>query len=194
MVKFYLQWHITPECDQRCKFCYLFDGPTYEQEKNNIQNLDGLKKILSNFLSFCNLNNVEPHISFTGGDPLLHPDFLKLCKFISQSKYFLSVECNFGVDLHAPGAFYEAMSVGSVCILSNQLKNLPNFEDTYITVNPLDIKDYTKKLDYSNQIDVENYRKMSKNSMDKINNHNFELGVIQRSNFFKEIINGYKKI
>lgn len=71
---------------------------------------------------------------------------------------------------------------------------MPNLENTYITVNPLNIKDYTKKLDYSNQIDVENYRKMSKNSMDKINNHNFELGVIQRSNFFKEVVNGYKKI
>ena len=47
MVRFHLQWHVTAECDQRCKFCYLFDGPTYEQEINNVQNLDGLKKILT---------------------------------------------------------------------------------------------------------------------------------------------------
>ncbi|MDD3976499.1 MAG: hypothetical protein PHN22_05040 [Candidatus ainarchaeum sp.] len=88
----------------------------------------------------------------------------------------------------------KAMSVGSVCILSNQLKNLPNFKDTYIKVNPLDIKDYTAKLNYSNQINIEDYKKMSNNSKEKVTNDNFERGVKQRSEFFKEIINGYKKI
>lgn len=115
-------------------------------------------------------------------------------KLISLSDFFLSVECNFGVNLHSPGAFFEAMALEKVCILSDQLKNIPINEKTHIKINPLDIGDYTKKLIYSNSLSSEKYKEIT-NDAKKMFKNNFELGIVQRKNFFEEIVNdGYKKI
>lgn len=67
---FALQWHITDKCDQRCKHCYIYAG-----EDNVCQQeleLEVLERILIDFLISCKKLDVEPFISVTGGDPLLH--------------------------------------------------------------------------------------------------------------------------
>ena len=73
---FAFQWHITDECDQRCKHCYIFsenackklDAMTWEQ----------MQKILENCLDFCRAYGRLPYFYITGGDPILHPDFWRL--------------------------------------------------------------------------------------------------------------------
>ncbi len=76
---FAFQWHITDECDQRCKHCYIFAeghpalvSMSWEQ----------MKHVFFNALEFCENFGRLPYFYITGGDPILHPhfwDLLELC-------------------------------------------------------------------------------------------------------------------
>lgn len=73
---FAFQWHITDDCDQRCKHCYIFS-------ENNCKALDSMsleqmEDVLANCEDFCKVYNRLPYFYITGGDPILHPDFWKL--------------------------------------------------------------------------------------------------------------------
>lgn len=73
---FAFQWHITDECDQRCKHCYIYSGRnrcdrvsmTWEQ----------MEEVVANCEDFCEVYDRQPYFYITGGDPILHPDFWKL--------------------------------------------------------------------------------------------------------------------
>ncbi|HIW73341.1 MAG TPA: radical SAM/SPASM domain protein, ACGX system [Firmicutes bacterium] len=77
---FSFQWHITDECDQRCKHCYIFsenagktpDAMTWGQMRDTFYNC----------LDFCAVYNRLPYFYITGGDPILHPDFWRLLALI----------------------------------------------------------------------------------------------------------------
>jgi selenobiotic family peptide radical SAM maturase len=65
---FSLQWHITQNCDLHCRHCYdrsHFKTLSLEQERDILADLD----------RFCASHNVQGQVTFTGGNPLLHPDF-----------------------------------------------------------------------------------------------------------------------
>lgn len=77
---FAFQWHITDDCDQRCKHCYIFS-------ENNCKKLDSmnweqLKQTFYNCLDFCEMYNRKPYFYITGGDPILHPNFWDLLELI----------------------------------------------------------------------------------------------------------------
>ena len=68
---FTLQSHITQACDLHCKHCYDRSPRvplTWEQELNILKDLD----------RFCREKRVQGQVSFTGGNPLLHPRFDEL--------------------------------------------------------------------------------------------------------------------
>ena len=79
---FSFQWHITDECDQRCKHCYIFsedtckhlDSMTWEQMRDTFYNC----------LDFCQVYDRLPYFYITGGDPILHPDFWKLLALMKE--------------------------------------------------------------------------------------------------------------
>ncbi len=81
---FAFQWHITDDCDQRCKHCYIFsednDKPILTMSYENI------KKIFENCLKMCEKTNRIPYFNITGGDPLLHPDFWKILELVKENK------------------------------------------------------------------------------------------------------------
>lgn len=73
---FSFQWHITDQCDQRCKHCYIFS-------ENNCKKIDSMdweqiQNTFYNCLDFCEMYNRSPYFYITGGDPILHKDFWKL--------------------------------------------------------------------------------------------------------------------
>jgi selenobiotic family peptide radical SAM maturase len=68
---FTLQWHITQVCDLHCRHCY-------DRSSRATLPLDKGITILDDFRAFCLERNVRGQISFTGGNPLLHPNFLEL--------------------------------------------------------------------------------------------------------------------
>lgn len=73
---FSFQWHITDECDQRCKHCYIFSGDGCKALKS--MTWEQMQKVVDNCEDFCRVYNRIPYFYITGGDPILHPDFWKL--------------------------------------------------------------------------------------------------------------------
>lgn len=69
--RFTIQWHITYECDYHCLHCYNRDRGGHVTMKEGMSILDGLA-------DFCRERNVAGQVSFTGGNPFLHPDFFSL--------------------------------------------------------------------------------------------------------------------
>ena len=52
-----IQWHITTECGNHCKHCYVFDSSTFEDERRNTLSLDGLLRVVASPL--CRYAAVE---------------------------------------------------------------------------------------------------------------------------------------
>lgn len=79
---FSFQWHITDDCDQRCKHCYIFS-------ENNCKAIDSMsweqiKDTFYNCLDFCKVYSRLPYFYITGGDPILHPKFWELLKLLKK--------------------------------------------------------------------------------------------------------------
>lgn len=73
---FSFQWHITDECDQRCKHCYIFAENT--QKCIDRMTYGQMEIVLDNCLDFCRTYGRQPYFFLTGGDPILHNDFWTL--------------------------------------------------------------------------------------------------------------------
>ena len=81
---FTLQWHITQACDLHCKHCYdRSDRPPFTYDRA-VTVLDDLK-------AFCRSRNVQGAISFTGGNPLLHPDFIAIYREAAERGFGLAI-------------------------------------------------------------------------------------------------------
>ncbi len=76
---FAYQWHITDQCDQRCKHCYLFaegHGPLIETPwEQLVSTLDNIERMADKM-------NRVPYLYITGGDPILHHRFWDLLELV----------------------------------------------------------------------------------------------------------------
>ena len=76
---FAYQWHITDQCDQRCKHCYLFaegHGPLIETPwEQLVSTLDNIERMADKM-------NRVPYLYITGGDPILHRRFWDLLELV----------------------------------------------------------------------------------------------------------------
>lgn len=79
---FSFQWHITDECDQRCKHCYIFSGDTCK--KIDSMNWEQMQDTFYNCLDFCKMYERTPYFYITGGDPILHPYFWRLLDLLHE--------------------------------------------------------------------------------------------------------------
>ena len=78
---FGLQWHLTDACDQRCGHCYLFaDGARHTDSVSWTE----IRDVLANAQDLCDVLDVSPVFSLTGGDPLLHPRFWDLAALLHE--------------------------------------------------------------------------------------------------------------
>lgn len=79
---FSFQWHITEDCDQRCKHCYIFAHNACK--KIDSMTFEEMRLTLAGIEEFCEHFGRTPYLYITGGDPILHPDFWKLCDLLKQ--------------------------------------------------------------------------------------------------------------
>lgn len=79
---FSFQWHITDECDQRCKHCYIFSGDPCR--KLDSMTWEQMQDTFYNCLDFCEVYGRLPYFYLTGGDPILHPDFWRLLSLFHE--------------------------------------------------------------------------------------------------------------
>lgn len=81
---FSFQWHITDDCDQRCKHCYIFSEDT--QKTLEAMDWEQMQEVIANCLDMCEMNGRLPYFYITGGDPILHPDFWRLLELLKQQE------------------------------------------------------------------------------------------------------------
>ena len=81
---FSFQWHITDECDQRCKHCYIFSGDL--RKKPDSMSWAQIEDTFYNCLDFCEVYDRLPYFYLTGGDPILHTDFWRLLALFKEHK------------------------------------------------------------------------------------------------------------
>lgn len=87
MERFVFQWHITHACNLRCAHCYQAEYQSHMPK-------EGLYEILDKFTAFIIEKNVVGQINLTGGEPLLHPEFLPLAKEIRRRGFRLGILTN----------------------------------------------------------------------------------------------------
>ena len=72
------QWHITDNCDQRCKHCYLFAEDVSRECLSTPW--DQLMHTLDAITEDAALRNAYPFPHISGGDPILHPAFWRFAE------------------------------------------------------------------------------------------------------------------
>ena len=72
------QWHITDNCDQRCKHCYLFAEDA--RLKCVSTPWEQLLLTLNEITADAERRGALPMPFITGGDPILHPDFWRFAE------------------------------------------------------------------------------------------------------------------
>lgn len=74
---FSVQWHITDNCNLRCKHCYMED-----YSRNEILSLENAKVIIDKIIEYTRNLNLNLEFSITGGEPLMHPNVFDIIKYI----------------------------------------------------------------------------------------------------------------
>lgn len=81
---FTFQWHITDQCDQRCKHCYIFSEDTCKTLDS--MGFAQMEEVISNCEDMCAIYDRAPYFYITGGDPILHPDFWQLMELLKEKE------------------------------------------------------------------------------------------------------------
>ncbi len=89
---FSFQWHITDDCDQRCKHCYIFAENM--RKKLVSMSYDDMMTVLDKCEEFCNKFNRIPYFYITGGDPILHKHFWELLAVLKDRNYPFTIMGN----------------------------------------------------------------------------------------------------
>lgn len=74
---FTVQWHITDNCNLRCKHCYM-----EEYSKDEVLSFQNAKYIIDKIINFTRNLNLNLEVSITGGEPLMHKDMFKIIEYI----------------------------------------------------------------------------------------------------------------
>jgi selenobiotic family peptide radical SAM maturase len=81
---FTLQWHITQACDLHCRHCY-------DRSSRAETTLAQALRILDDLHTFCGNKNVSGGVSFTGGNPLLHPSFTEIYRAAAERGFSTAI-------------------------------------------------------------------------------------------------------
>ena len=86
---FAFQWHITDECDQRCKHCYIYAGGN--GTKVTRMAWGTMQGVVENCRRMADRFGRTPYFYLTGGDPLLHPDFWNLLEYFKNERIAFAI-------------------------------------------------------------------------------------------------------
>ena len=81
---FTLQWHITQVCDLHCRHCY-------DRSDRTRLSLSDARSVLDTLFDFIQKMNARGHVTFTGGNPLLYPDFTELYQRASDMGFSIAI-------------------------------------------------------------------------------------------------------
>lgn len=83
----YVAWQITNECNLACLHCIEESGPgkAFPDELNRQEVFRLLEQLM---------DSEVPYLSFSGGEPMLHPDFFEMAEYVANRGGHLKVETN----------------------------------------------------------------------------------------------------
>jgi len=81
---FTLQWHVTRACNKKCTICYFTDEERERSSEVDLSLQQGIE-VIKDFKNFTTKHNFTPGITFTGGNPLLRPDFFDLLSYAKDN-------------------------------------------------------------------------------------------------------------
>jgi MoaA/NifB/PqqE/SkfB family radical SAM enzyme len=83
----YVAWQITNECNLACLHCIEESGPgkAFPDELTEEQTFDVLRQLVEYDV---------PYLSFSGGEPMIHPHFFKMVDYVCSRGIELKVETN----------------------------------------------------------------------------------------------------
>ncbi|MFA5127226.1 MAG: radical SAM/SPASM domain protein, ACGX system [Patescibacteria group bacterium] len=87
---FGLQWHLTNDCDQRCKHCYIWQKHDKEG-LTSTPTLEQCQSIIEDFCAFCGEMGVIPYFSITGGDPLLYQHIWEVLEVLRRKSISFTI-------------------------------------------------------------------------------------------------------
>ena len=136
------QWHITDECDQRCKHCYLFAEDA--QRPCTTMPFDELMRVLDEVEGCCARRHMLPSFVVTGGDPILHPRFWDLAEELHRRGFLWAIMGNpFHLDdavcrrLHELGCVRYQLSLDGLRPFHDSLRKPGSFDATMAAIRPL---------------------------------------------------------
>jgi len=77
---FHIQWHITDECNFRCRHCYQDDFSV-----TRTPGPDRLRRDFENITEFLAARNLRLVVDVTGGEPFLHDNLAELLRMLDAS-------------------------------------------------------------------------------------------------------------
>lgn len=89
----FLQLHITGKCNLRCSHCYI-EEHTAELTFRDIKTILSQYNTLIRELEQLANEKATGHIQITGGEPLQHPDFIKILKLLKRKNYRVGIMSN----------------------------------------------------------------------------------------------------
>src|ERR1043165_8690770 len=83
----YIAWQITNECNLACLHCIEESGPgkAFADELDEAQVFHVLDELLAHEV---------PYLSFSGGEPMLHPHFFRMVEHVCTGGAQLKIETN----------------------------------------------------------------------------------------------------
>jgi selenobiotic family peptide radical SAM maturase len=81
---FTLQWHLTQACDLHCRHCY-------DRDSRQAVTLEEGRQTVDEMVRFCEEKRVRGHVTFTGGNPLLHPDFYEFYEYTAGNGFYTAI-------------------------------------------------------------------------------------------------------
>ena len=83
----YIAWQLTNECNLACLHCIEESGPgkAFPDEMSKAQLFEVLRQIADDDV---------PYLSFSGGEPMLHPHFFEMVEYICDRGAELKIETN----------------------------------------------------------------------------------------------------
>jgi len=90
-VSLLLQWHITERCNLRCTHCYQDSFAGKEPDYSELLTvLEQYKELLISWKRPKDPSPVMGHLTVTGGEPFLRPDFMDLLRTFSADRHLFS--------------------------------------------------------------------------------------------------------
>lgn len=81
---FYIQWHITDRCSQRCRHCYLHQSAKIADNGHKELDISVLFLVIDDIFRTTLELNANPVFVLTGGDPIMHPNFWQILDKIKE--------------------------------------------------------------------------------------------------------------